>query len=133
MRKIQRKIILCIDDNLEVLKSLRFQLRHDLMKDVRILLAEGSEEANSRRRKGTAPAPPRVCARRGKAEPPKEENEITLIFRPRLLALVASCPSQLSLFKLPSNHPQLHHRTSKAVTTAIPPAVISLGGFLITE
>ena len=48
--------------------------------------AEGSEEANPRRRKGTAPAPPRVCARRGKAEPPKEENEITLIFRPRLLA-----------------------------------------------
>ena len=41
----QRKIILCIDDNIEVLKSLRFQLRQTLMRDIRILLAEGSEDA----------------------------------------------------------------------------------------
>ena len=73
--------------------------------------AEGSEEANSRRRKGTAPAPPRVCARRERAEPPKEENEITLIFRPRLLALVASCPSSLS-----SNYPP----TIPNCTTGLP-------------
>ena len=43
----QRKMILCIDDNLEVLKSLRFQLRQTLMRDIRILLAEGSEDALS--------------------------------------------------------------------------------------
>ena len=45
MGKNQRKIILCIDDNVEVLKSLRFQLRQHLMRDVRIILAEGSEDA----------------------------------------------------------------------------------------
>ena len=43
----QRKIILCIDDNIEVLKSLRFQLRQHLMRDIRIILAEGSEDALS--------------------------------------------------------------------------------------
>ena len=45
MSHTQRKIILCVDDNIEVLKSLRFQLRQTLMRDVRIVLAEGSEEA----------------------------------------------------------------------------------------
>lgn len=45
MKKRQRKIILCIDDNLEVLKSLRLQLRQNFKGDVRIILAEGSEEA----------------------------------------------------------------------------------------
>ena len=41
----RRKMILCIDDNAEVLKSLRFQLRQSLVKDIRIILAEGSEDA----------------------------------------------------------------------------------------
>ena len=41
----QRKMVLCIDDNVEVLKSLRSQLRQSLVRDVRILLAEGSEDA----------------------------------------------------------------------------------------
>jgi CheY-like chemotaxis protein len=41
----RRKMILCIDDNTEVLKSLRFQLRQSLVKDIRIILAEGSEDA----------------------------------------------------------------------------------------
>ena len=43
--RAQRKMVLCIDDNIEVLKSLRSQLRQSLMSDVRILLAEGSEDA----------------------------------------------------------------------------------------
>lgn len=43
--RAQRKMVLCIDDNVEVLKSLRSQLRRSLVKDVRILLAEGSEDA----------------------------------------------------------------------------------------
>ena len=45
MARTHRKIILCIDDNIEVLKSLRFQMRQNLARDVRIVLAEGSEEA----------------------------------------------------------------------------------------
>ena len=43
--RAQRKMVLCIDDNIEVLKSLRSQLRQSLVRDVRILLAEGSEDA----------------------------------------------------------------------------------------
>ena len=45
MMRHNRKIILCIDDNIEVLKSLRLQLRQSLVKDIRIILAEGSEDA----------------------------------------------------------------------------------------
>ena len=45
MRHRQRKIILCVDDNIEVLKSLRLQLRQQFRGDVRIVLAEGSEDA----------------------------------------------------------------------------------------
>ena len=45
MRPRKRKIILCVDDNLEVLKSLRLQLRQHLNREFRIVLAEGSEDA----------------------------------------------------------------------------------------
>ena len=41
----QRKIILCVDDNMEVLKSLRLQLRSGLRHRVRIILAAGPDEA----------------------------------------------------------------------------------------
>ena len=42
----QRKIILCIDDNIEVLKSLRFQLRQHLMRDIRIILENNANIAH---------------------------------------------------------------------------------------
>ena len=45
MKTRQRKVILCIDDNIEVLKALRLQLRQEFKGHVRIVLAEGSEEA----------------------------------------------------------------------------------------
>ena len=45
MRSRKRKIILCVDDNIEVLKSLRLQLRQHLNREFRIVLAEGSEDA----------------------------------------------------------------------------------------
>ena len=41
----RRKIILCVDDNMEVLKSLRLQLRSGLRHHARIILAAGPEEA----------------------------------------------------------------------------------------
>ena len=42
-----RKIVLCVDDNMEVLKSLRLQLRSGLKHRARIILAVGPDEALS--------------------------------------------------------------------------------------
>ena len=42
-----RKIVLCVDDNMEVLKSLRLQLRSGLKHRARIILAAGPDEALS--------------------------------------------------------------------------------------
>ena len=41
----QRKIVLCVDDNLEVLRALRLQLRRGLQHNVRIVLASSPDEA----------------------------------------------------------------------------------------
>ena len=41
----KKKIILCVDDNQEVLRALRLQLRRGLQHNVRIVLASSSAEA----------------------------------------------------------------------------------------